>query len=77
MKAEERDNLLIRLDEKSESIMRELQSLNEHQVIQNGSIEKLFNRTTRNTTWIIAFKWIVGIGASILAVILTHLYGMW
>jgi len=77
MKASERDDLLIRLDERSESIMRELQSLNEHQVIQNGSIEELIGRTSRNSTWITAFKWIVSITLPIIVILLTHLYGLW
>ena len=77
MKPIERDELLIRLDEKCESIMRELVSLNEHQVEQNGHITDTIEKTAKNTTWVIAFRWILGTGATILSIVLTRLYGLW
>ena len=77
MKAEERDNLLIRLDERSESVFRELQSLNEHQVEQNGYIKEALERTARNYTWIKSFRLALTIGTPIAVLLITKGLQYW
>ena len=49
MKATERDALLIRLDERSESVIRELQDQNKHLAQINGSQRKLATKV--NILW--------------------------
>lgn len=77
MKAPERDNLLIRLDERVASIIRELKDQSKHQVEQNGYIKETIEKTARNSTWITAFKWIVSITIPAIILLVTHLYGVW
>ena len=67
MKQPERDELLIRLDERSESIIRELQDQNEHLVKLNGSV-------ARNTTF---RKTALYIGTPLLILFLTKVFEVW
>jgi len=77
MKASERDNLLIRLDERSRNTWHTVERLEKHQSEQNGFIQDTINRTTANTTWIKAFKWLIYIGVPAVVLLITHSYGLW
>ena len=84
MKPTERDDLLIRLDERSRNTWVMVEKLEKHQVEQNGLIRDSFDQiannskqTTKNATWIIAFRWIVGGVGTALAIVLTRLWGVW
>lgn len=84
MKPPERDDLLIRLDERSRNIWIVVEKLEKHQVEQNGLIRDSFDQiasnskqTAKNTTWGIAFRWIIGGIGTALAISLTHLWGIW
>ena len=77
MKAPERDQLLIRLDERTCNIWRSVEQLEKHQVEQNGLIQELFISTSRNTIW---RKVIIGVGGTIITVFITwlaKLQGLW
>ena len=63
MKATERDALLIRLDERSESVIRELQDQNKHLAQINGSQRKLATKV--NILWGVAIALIGGTGFSL------------
>jgi len=77
MKQPERDDLLIRLDEKMNNVWRVVEQLEKHQIVQNGLIRDTIDQTTKNTTWIKAYKWIIGGIGTALAIGLTHLQGLW
>lgn len=77
MKQTERDELLTRLDEKTNNIWRVLEELNRQQIKQNGFIQDNNNRSLKNTTWLIAFRWIIGGVGTALAIIGTHIWGLW
>ena len=70
------DNSLIKKLEKRFN-NKELKELKEHILEENGLIRDTVNQTTKNTTWIKAFRWLIGIGISLIAVILTRLFGFW
>ena len=61
MKVAERDELLIRLDERSESIIRELQEQTKHLKILNGQTDNNTIRSTRNKTSINVQWWVISI----------------
>ena len=84
VKQAERDDLLIRLDEKMNNIWRVVEQVENHQTEQNGLIRESFDQiasnsrqTSRNSTWIIAIRWIIGGICTALAMGLTHLNGLW
>jgi len=77
MKQPERDDLLSRLDEKTNNIWRTLEELKDQQIKQNGFIQENNNRSLKNTTWLIAFRWIMGGIGTALAIIATHIWGFW
>ena len=51
MKAEERDKLLTRLDERTCNIWHTIEKLERHQAEQNGFIMSNIKAISRNTTW--------------------------
>lgn len=51
MKAEERDKLLIRLDERTCNIWYSIEKLEKHQAEQNGFIISNIKSISKNTTW--------------------------
>ena len=79
MKPSERDELLIRLDERSESTIRELQDQNKHLEENNGHILELFKEQASQRSKIKINRWLI------LAVILggggisglTRIFGVW
>ncbi len=77
MNAAERDELLIRLEERSRNSWRVLEKLEKHQVAQNSSIETALIRTAKNSIWITVFKWGIGTGLLGGAGWLTNLQGLW
>ena len=77
MKASERDELLIRLDERSRNTYRVVEKLEKHQAEQNGFIQDTINQTTKNTTWRKAHTWVIGGIGTALVMGLTHLWGFW
>lgn len=71
------EDLIVRLDERSLNTYHELTELKNHIIEQNGLIRDTVFQTTKNTTWIKAFRWISGITISALAIIITRLLGLW
>ena len=69
--------LVSRLDERTILMCKDIEELKEHQAEQNGFIQDTINHTTANTTWIKAFRWIIGGVGTALAIILSRLYGLW
>ena len=61
MKVAERDDLLIRLDERSESFMRELKEQTEHLKILNGQTNDNTTRSNRNKTHINIQWWVISV----------------
>ena len=59
MKVAERDDLLIRLDERSESFMRELKEQTGHLKILNGQTNDNTSRSNRNNTHINIQWWVI------------------
>ena len=51
MNVTERDQLLIRLDERSHNTWRSVEKIEKHQSEQNGFIQDNILSTQRNTTW--------------------------
>jgi len=58
------------LDERTESIIREFESL-------NTTLEKITIVTYSNKGWISSFKWIIGLGATLIAACLTKMQDWW
>lgn len=77
MKVSERDDLLIRLDERSRNIWVVVEKLEKHQNEANGFIQDNNDRSLKNTTWIVAFRWILGGIGTALIIGLTYLWGLW
>lgn len=77
MKVSERDELLGRLDERTQNIWRTLKELKEYQGEQNGFIRENMKRSTKNATWSTAFRWIIGAIGTALIIGLTYLWGLW
>lgn len=77
MKQEQRDELLGRLDERTLNIWRVIGEIEKHQAEQNGLIRDTICQTTKNTTWIKAYRWIIGGIGTALAIGLTHLWELW
>ena len=61
MKITERDDLLIRLDERSESFLRELETQTKHLEKLNGQTDDNTNRSNRNKTHINIQWWVISI----------------
>ena len=66
MKPAERDDLLIRLDERTNNIWRVVETLEAHQADQNGFIRENTIATAKNTSWRKTSKWLLGIGFTVL-----------
>ena len=77
MKTAQRDELLSRLEERSCNIWRVVERLEDSQIKQNGLIQDNIKKTTRNSTWLVALRWIVSISLPIIVLLVTHLYGLW
>jgi len=77
MKPSERDELLIRLDERGCNIWNILEELKDQQIKQNGFIQENNNRSIKNTAWRRAHTWVIGGIGTALAIGLTHLEGLW
>lgn len=61
MLPQKRDELLVRLDERSESIIRELKKQTEHLAILNGQTDINTIRSTKNKTHINIQWWVISI----------------
>ena len=57
----ERDNLLIRLEERSHNTWRLIEKMERHAAEQNGYIRENFTATSKNTIW---RRVIVGVGGA-------------
>jgi len=70
MKPSERDDLLIRLDERSRNTYRLVEALEQHNREQNGTILALIGCCKTNTVW---RKIIIGIGTPGLIALISYL----
>lgn len=68
LKPAQRDELLVRIDERQTLMYDELKEMKEHSISQNHSIARALELTTynksminSNRTWINAIKWVGGI----------------
>lgn len=73
MKAPERDNLLVRLDERTRNIWRVTEKLERHQEQQNGFIQTALIKSSRNTLWI---KIISSVGGAAILIIVGFIVGI-
>ena len=72
MKEEERDNLLIRLEERTANIWRYVEEIKTHQETQNNHILTSLTCSRSNRLWI---KVISGIGGASIILFLTYILG--
>ena len=70
MKEEERDNLLCRLDERTQNIWRSIEDIKTHQETQNNHILTSLTYSRSNRLWI---KIISGIGGASIILFLTYI----
>lgn len=70
----ERDNLLLRLDERTNNIWRTVEELKEHNQNQNGYIRDALICSATNSR---VLKIVSGIGGSGLALLFTRVFGLW
>jgi len=63
MEPVERDELLVRIDERTSNIWRAVEKLEKHNAEQNGFILQCLNKTNSNKVWI---RVISGIGGSVI-----------
>jgi len=71
MNIEERDDLLIRLDERSRNTWRVLTELEQHNREQNGYIKDTIEQLNRNTLW---RKMLVGVGGTLITLMAGWLF---
>lgn len=69
--------LVSRLDERTILMCKDIEELKNQQIKQNGFIQENNNRSIKNTTWIVAFRWIIGGIGTALIIGLTYLWGLW
>ena len=74
MKVTERDEILIRLDERSVNTWRLVEKMEKHQIEQNNHIAKNFIATSRNTIYRRIIYPIIGFG---LTAFILHLIGVY
>ena len=74
MKQEERDNLLIKLNERSLNTWKYIEDIKNHQVEQNGLLKSMCRSVDINTTWRRAGMSILG---GIVIALITKLRGLW
>lgn len=77
MKPQQRDELLVRLDERSCNTFKIVEQLEQHQTEQNGLIRDAMNRATISLTWVKAFRWIIGISFGAIAAWITKIQKWW
>ena len=65
MKQEERDDLLIRVSERTLNIWHTIEKIEQHAAAQNGSITDLIRECSSNTSWRKTSKWIIGVWSGI------------
>ena len=70
MKPSERDDLLIRLDERSRNTYHLVETLEQHNREQNGTIQTLIGNCKTNTVW---RKIIIGVGTPGLIALISYL----
>ena len=77
LKPDQRDNLLLRLDERSVNTYHLMEKLERHQEEQNGYIRENMKLSNRNAVYIKVI-WIIG-GTSIITFIgwLARIQGLW
>ena len=66
----DRDDLLARLDERSRNTYRLVEKI-------NNTVSEHTKNIQRNTTWINAFKWVISVIVTGVAVGLSKLQGWW
>ena len=74
MKVTERDELLVRLDEKSNNTWQTVEKIEKHIAEQNGYIRENFVATTRNTVY---RRIILGVGGTAITAFILHLIGVY
>ena len=77
MKLEERDKLLIRLEERTVNIWHVLEKLERHQDEQNGFIKDALLTSAQNTAWRKATIWFIGGLASAMGLLFAKFQGLW
>jgi hypothetical protein len=66
-----KEDLLIRIDERTHNIWRSVEEIKAHQIEQNGLIRKTCQNVDRNTIW---RKVIIGVGTTIFIIIIGWLF---
>ena len=78
LKPEERDELLTRLDERTQNIWRSINEILEQQKTQNSGIRTALERTISNRVWI---RTITAIGSSVISltvgIMITKAINLW
>ena len=76
--------ILARLDERSNNTWKIVDKIEKHQTEQNDSISECVKqvakntvRIAKNTTWLVVFRWIMGIGFAGMVSWMMHLSGVW
>lgn len=73
----EPDGLISRLDERTLHMCKDIEELKEHQARTNGSIQEVITRSTKNSTWITVFRWLIYVGVPAIILLITRSYGLW
>ena len=70
LKPEERDVLLIKLDERSQNTWRAIDRIENHLASQNGQLLQLVKECSQNSGWRSVSKWMIGgIWAAIVTIV--------
>ena len=77
LKVLERDELLIRLDERTRNIWKLVEKLETHQAEANGFIKDNLIRSSSNRTWINVLRWTIGGLITALGVMWSKFQGWW
>jgi len=73
----ERDELLVRVDERTQLIIRTITDMSRHLEKQNSHLEETYLMASGNRTWRKINTWVIGIIATALGTLYSKLMGLW
>jgi len=74
---QELQDFITRIDERTLNIWRVVEKLEIHQSEANGYSRQNMENTAKNTTWISALRWVIGIAIAAMVGWLGRLEGWW
>ena len=76
MKTAERDEILVRVSERTLNIWHVVEKLERHQEEQNGYIRENIIATTKNSSWRVTSRWIMGILFTVIFAVIGVIFGI-